>query len=197
MAKKKPKNAHAPECAGLTAAAAVAVIEKNDVAVIEKSDAAVIEKFSPNLMPTFNKGEKVVFNKTTAAFLVAGIFWHFESENRTGIDETLQVIDFANAENFGFSFGYEKSEDEKTYKLFVNKIHFATIFHSQDDNDAIQMRIEEFSSFEIQTKDKPDLETLGDNGRLSFIKYSDDGKIASYREFLGKTHERKGKEKTI
>ena len=173
----------------------------NKPAVVEKkpavSGAGAKNKFVPNLMPKFEKGKIVTFDRTTAAFLVAGIFWHFEAEYRIGVEETLQVIDFANAENFGFSFGYEKSKDERTYSLFVNGVHVASVYHSHDDEDALQMRIEEFESFELQTVESPDLQTLGDDGRLSLAKFNNDGSVNRYREFLGKKHLRKGNERKI
>lgn len=137
------------------------------------------DKFVPNFLPKMVLGKTITIEKATATFIASGVFWNFESSDRFDVDASLIDCDAALTANFGFSFSYERSKDEKTYTLFVNGVHIATLYHSHNDNDALQMRIEDFAPFEIKTSQNAKMMSLGKEGNR-VVEKTKDG-IATYR----------------
>jgi hypothetical protein len=68
--------------------------------------------------------------------------------------------------------------------LFVTGVHIATLHHSHDDNDALQMRIEDFEPFEIKTAQNPQMLSIGSEGSR-VVEKTKNGVVTYRREDYG------------
>lgn len=159
----------------------------NKPAVVENKPAVAQKKagFIANILPKMEFGKIISINKSTATFIASGVFWSFESTDRFDIDASLIDCDAALTSNFGISFSYSRSKDEKTYELFVSGIHIVTLHHSHNDNDPLQMRIEEFEEFEIKTSANAQMMSLGSEGNR-IVEKTKNGVVTYRREDYGK-----------
>ena len=123
--------------------------------------------------------ETFKIEKTTVIFILAGIFWTYESTDRFDIDDTLIDCDAVLTQNFGFSFSYERSEDEMVYDIFIENIHVATLNLLKDG--ALELNVEDFEPFEIKTSKNAKMLSLGESGKR-FVEKCTNGVVTYTRK---------------